>query len=89
MGIIWKLKIFSLYLQQTKILNDMRYKQGFKFKPVFGGSNIDFFEVRGIDKERDMVLTVVHTKTGSTFNDEIEKEYYDAAFIIGDYVAIA
>ena len=65
----------------------MRYKKGFKFKPTFS-SNIDFFEVRGIDEERDMVLTIVHPKTGFPFNDEIERVYYDSAFLTGDYVTI-
>ena len=65
----------------------MKYKAGFKFKPTFY-SNIDFFEVRGIDELRDMVLTTVHPKTGLPFNDEIERVYYDSAFFRGDYVAI-
>ena len=65
----------------------MKYKVGFKFKPTFY-SNIDFFEVSGIDESRDMVLTTVHPKTGLPFNDEIERAYYDSAFFVGDYVAI-
>lgn len=65
----------------------MRYKVGFKFKPAFS-SNIDFFEVKGIDESRDMVLTIVHPKTGFPFNDEIEIVYYDSAFFRGDYIAI-
>lgn len=65
----------------------MKYKAGFKFKPTFY-SNIDFFEVRGIDESRDMVLNIVHPKTGFPFNDEIERIYYDSAFFTGDYVAI-
>ena len=65
----------------------MKYKAGFKFKPTFY-SNIDFFEVRGIDESRDMVLTIVHPKTGFPFNDEIERVNYDSAFFTGDYVAI-
>jgi len=65
----------------------MKYKIGFKFKPTFS-SNINFFEVRGIDEERDMILTIVHPKQGFNFNDEIEREYYDSAFLTGDYVAI-
>lgn len=65
----------------------MKYQIGFKFKPTFS-SNIDFFEVRGIDEKRDMVLTTVHPKSGSPFEDEIEKKYYDSAFFTGDYVAI-
>lgn len=65
----------------------MKYKAGFKFKPTFY-SNIDFFEVRGIDESRDMILTIVHPKTGFPFNDEIERVYYDSAFFTGDYVAI-
>ena len=44
----------------------MKYKVGFKFKPTFY-SNIDFFEVSGIDESRDMVLTTVHPKTGLPF----------------------
>ena len=65
----------------------MKYQIGFKFKPTFS-SNIDFFEVRGIDEKRNMVLTIVHPKSGSSFNDEIEKEYYEGAFFTGDYVAM-
>ena len=65
----------------------MIYQKGFKFKPTIS-SNIDFFEVRGIDEKRDMVLTIVHPKSGFDFNDEIERVYYESAFITGDYVAI-
>ena len=64
-----------------------KYSIGFKFRPTFS-SNIDFFEVRGIDKKRNMVLTIVHSKYGGEFNDEIEKIYYDSAFMTGDYVPI-
>lgn len=65
----------------------MIYQIGFKFKPTFS-SNIDYFEVRGVDEKRDMVLTIVHPKNGFTFNDEIEKVYYESAFFTGDYVAM-
>ncbi len=65
----------------------MIYKIGFKFKPTFN-SNIEYFEVRGIDEARDMVLTIVHPKNGFPFNDEIEKIYYESAFVTGDYRAI-
>ena len=65
----------------------MIYKIGFKFKPTFN-SNIEYFEVRGIDEDRDMVLTTVHPKSGFPFNDEIEKIYYESAFVTGDYRAI-
>ena len=65
----------------------MSIQTGFKFKPTFS-SNIDFFEVRGVDESRDMVLTIVHPKTGHPFNDEIERVYYESAFITGDYVGI-
>jgi len=65
----------------------MIYKIGFKFKPTFN-SNIEYFEVRGIDEDRDMVLTTVHPKSGFPFNDEIEKIYYESAFVTGDYMAI-
>lgn len=65
----------------------MEYSIGFKFKPTFS-SNIDFFEIRGYDQERDMILTIVHPKSGSPFEDEIEKKYCDGAFFTGDYVEI-
>lgn len=64
----------------------MRYKVGFKFRPTFD-SNISYFEVRGIDEAKDMVLTIVHPKNGQPFEDEIEKVYYDSAFETFDYVA--
>lgn len=65
----------------------MKYQKGFRFKPTFS-SNIDFFEVRGVDESRDMVLTIVHPKSGFSFEDEIEKVYYDSAFMTGDYVPV-
>ena len=65
----------------------MKYQKGFKFKPTFS-SNIDFFEVRGVDESRDMVLTIVHPKSGFSFDDEIERVYYDSAFMTGDYVPV-
>ena len=64
----------------------MTQEPGFKFKPTFT-SSIDFFEVRGIDEKRNMVLTIVYPKNGEPFNDEIENPYYEAAFVTGDYVA--
>ena len=63
------------------------YKKGFKFKPTFN-SNFEYFEVLGIDEYRDMVLTTVHPKSGFQFDDEIEKIYYESAFITGDYKAV-
>lgn len=57
---------------------------GFKFVPTFP-SNIFYFQVRGYDKERDLVLTTVYTKDGQCFNDRMEGIYYDAAFDIGEY----
>ena len=82
----------NLFISKKSIIfvlktTHMKYKVGFKFKPTFN-SNIDFFEVRGIDESRDMVLTIVHPKTGFPFNDEIERVYYDSAFFRGDYIAI-
>lgn len=82
-GYVRKMYYLCIENKQT----DMIHKIGFKFKPTFD-SNINFFEVRGIDESRDMVLTIVHPKTGFPFNDEIEKVYYDSAFFTGDYVAI-
>ena len=65
----------------------MKYKVGFKVKPAFN-SNIDFFEVRGIDESRDMFLTILHPRTVFPFNDEIERVLYDSAFFRGDYITI-
>ena len=82
----------NLFISKKSIIfvlktTHMKYKVGFKFKPTFY-SNIDFFQVRGIDETRDMVLTTVHPKTGLPFNDEIERVYYDSAFFTGDYITI-
>lgn len=65
----------------------MRYKKGFKFKPAFP-SEIQYFEFDHLDENTNMVHTIVHGSKGHTFNDYIEKEYYDAAFEIGEYIAI-
>lgn len=64
------------------------YKVGMKFRPTFS-SNIDYFEVRGYDEERDMVLTKVYPKEGNSFDDEIEARYFDGAFETGEYKEIA
>ena len=61
--------------------------KGRRFRPTFS-SDIDFFEIRGYDAERDMVLTTVHPKDGSAFDDEIEERYLVGAFETGEYVAI-
>lgn len=62
----------------------MTKKIGFKFRPNWP-SEIDYFEVRGLDPSRKMVLTTVYPKSGNPFKDEIEEEYYDAAFLVGEY----
>ena len=61
--------------------------KGRRFRPTFS-SNIDFFEIRGYDAERDMVLTTAHPKGGSAFDDEIEERYLAGAFETGEYVAL-
>lgn len=61
--------------------------KGRRFQPTFS-SNIDFFEIRGYDAERDMVLTTAHPKDGSPFDDEIEERYLVGAFETGDYKAV-
>jgi hypothetical protein len=61
--------------------------KGRRFRPTFS-SNIDFFEIRGYDTERDMVLTTAHPKSGSAFDDEIEERYLAGAFENGEYVAL-
>ena len=61
--------------------------KGRRFRPTFS-SNIDFFEIRGYDSERDMVLTTAHPKGGSAFDDEIEERYLAGAFETGEYVAL-
>lgn len=60
--------------------------KGRRFRPTFS-SNIDFFEIRGYDAERDMVLTTAHPKGGSAFDDEIEERYLAGAFETGEYEA--
>ena len=57
------------------------------FRPTFD-SPIDYFEIRGYDAERDMVLTTAHPKEGDSFDDEIEERYLMGAFENGDYKAI-
>lgn len=64
--------------------NDYSNIIGRKFKPSFS-SNIDYFEIRGYDEKRKMVLTIAHPKEGSPFDDEIEEQYLVAAFENGDY----
>jgi hypothetical protein len=61
--------------------------KGRRFRPTFS-SNIDFFEIRGYDAERDMVLTTAHPKSGIAFDDEIEERYLAGAFATGEYVAL-
>jgi len=60
---------------------------GRRFRPTFD-SPIDYFEIRGYDAERDMVLTTAHPKQGSPFDDEIEEVYLMGAFETGDYKVI-
>ena len=60
---------------------------GRRFRPTFD-SPIDYFEIRGYDAERDMVMTTAHPKQGEPFDDEIEEVYLMAAFENGDYKAI-
>jgi hypothetical protein len=61
--------------------------KGRRFRPTFS-SNIDYFEIRGYDAERDMVLTTAHPKGGSAFDDEIEERYLVGAFEKGEYEAV-
>lgn len=61
--------------------------KGRRFRPTFS-SNIDYFEIRGYDAERDMVLTTAHPKSGSAFDDEIKERYLVGAFEMGEYVAL-
>ena len=61
--------------------------KGRRFRPAFS-SNIDYFEIRGYDAERDMVLTTAHPKGGSAFDDEIEERYLAAVFETDEYVAL-
>ena len=57
---------------------------GRRFRPTFT-SNIDHFEFRGYDAERDMVLTRAFPKEGNPFDDEIEEAYLAGGFENGDY----
>lgn len=61
--------------------------KGRRFRPTFS-SPIDYFEIRGYDAKRDMVLTTAHPKEGSPFDDEIEERYLVGAFETGDYKAV-
>ena len=61
------------------------FKIGLKFKPSFS-SEIDHFEVRGYDEQKDMVLTTVFPKSGNSFDDSIEARYFNGAFETGEYV---
>ena len=60
------------------------HKTGFYFKPTFR-SNIVFFQVRGYDADRKMILTTCYPVSGEPFDDEIEEDSYDNAFRIGEY----
>ena len=60
---------------------------GRRFRPTFD-SPIDYFEIRGYDAERDMVLTTAHPKGGSPFDDEREERYVMGACETGEYEAI-
>ena len=66
-------------------MNECRYEIGYRFRPAFR-SILDYFEVRGYDAEKDMVLTTVYPKDGSPFEDSIEQVYLDGALINGDYI---
>lgn len=57
------------------------------FKPTFN-SNYDFFKVRGYDEERDVLLTTIYFKDGSTSESEIEGTNFVNALGIGEYKAI-
>ena len=60
---------------------------GRKFKPTFE-TPINYFEIRGYDEDRAMVLTTAHPKEGEPFDDEIEEQYLIGAFETGDYKAV-
>lgn len=58
---------------------------GIKFTPTFK-TDIMRFEVRGYDKEHDMVLTTVKTFSSNyTFNSQIEREHWVNGVLNGDY----
>lgn len=57
---------------------------GRRFRPTFK-SDIGYFEIRGYDKKRDMVLTTAYPNEGSPFDDEIEEPYLMGGFANGDY----
>ena len=68
-------------------MNSNYFKVGMKFRPTFS-SNIEHFEVRGYDEQRDMVLTTVYPKDGHSFDDAIEAQYFGSAFETGEYKEI-
>ena len=57
---------------------------GLKVRPSLH-SPIDYFEIRGYDAERDMVLTIAHPRHGYPFDDEIEDRRLINAFEVGEY----
>lgn len=68
-------------------MNEYQDLIGKKFKPTFE-TEVDYYEIRGYDESREMVLTTVYTKSGSSFEDEIEEKYLAGAFATKDYVPI-
>lgn len=71
-------------MEENSNNNDYNYIVGKRFKPTFE-SNINYFKIRGYDKERDMVLTTAFPKEGEPFDDEIEASTLLNAFKIGEY----
>ena len=65
-------------------MDDAEELVGKKFRPTFE-SEIDYFEIRGVDKKRAMVLTTAHMKSGGTFEDEISLDDLANGFRNGDY----
>lgn len=71
-------------MEENSNNNDYDSIVGKRFKPTFE-SNINYFKIRGYDKERDMVLTTAFQKEGEPFDDEIEASVLLNAFKIGEY----
>ena len=69
-------------------MDDAEELVGKKFRPTFE-SEIDHFEIRGVDKKRAMVLTTAHMKSGGTFEDEISLDDLANGFRNGDYESLS
>jgi hypothetical protein len=63
----------------------MEVRKGLLFEPTFKESNIEYFDIIGIDEENGLVLTKAYPKDGEPFSDSIEIDTLKNALEIGEY----